>query len=113
MPNELPEGTRSHRAESDTRALVRCAIVTVSDSRTIETDTSGALMRRLLEQGGYAVTDYVLLPNEESAVRAHVVAMLARADVDAVLLTGGTGLGTRDRTVEAVRPLLEIGRAHV
>lgn len=107
MPNDLPEGTRTHRAESDTRAPVRCAIVTVSDSRTVETDESGTLMRRLLESAGYGVTAYALLKNDESVVRDHVRSLLARPDVDAVLLTGGTGLGSRDRTVEAVRPLLD------
>ncbi len=107
MPNPLPEGTRAHRADSETRAPVRCAIVTVSDSRTLDTDESGALMRRLLESAGYAVVGYELLKNDEAAVRAHVVATLARTDVDAILLTGGTGLGSRDRTVEAVRPLLD------
>ena len=56
---------------------------------------------------GYAVTDYTLLRNEEAAARAHVVALLGRVDVDAILLTGGTGLGSRDRTVEAVRPLFD------
>ncbi len=107
MPNELPEGTRTHRAEGDTRAPVRCAIVTVSDSRTVDTDASGARMCDLLDSAGYAVTDYALLRNDEAAVRAHVVALLGRADVDAILLTGGTGLGSRDRTVEAVRPLFD------
>jgi molybdenum cofactor biosynthesis protein B len=107
MTSPLPEGTRAHRAEGDTRAAVRCAVVTVSDSRTVETDESGMLMQRLLTDGGYLVVDYALLANEEQAVRAHVAALLTREDVDAVLLTGGTGLGSRDRTVEAVRPLLD------
>jgi molybdenum cofactor biosynthesis protein B len=53
------------------------------------------------------VTDYRLMKNDEPAVREHVRALIARADVEAVLITGGTGLGSRDRTVEAVRPLLD------
>jgi molybdenum cofactor biosynthesis protein B len=107
MTSPLPEGTRAHRAEAHTRAAIRCACVTVSDSRTVETDESGTLMQRLLTDGGYSVADYALLANDELAVRAHVAALLSRHDVDAVLLTGGTGLGSRDRTVEAVRPLLD------
>ena len=79
----------------------------MSDSRTEATDESGALMRSLLEGAGHRVVDYQLLKNDEPAVREHVRALVARTDVDAVLLTGGTGLGSRDRTVEAVRPLLE------
>lgn len=104
---QLPEGTTSHRAEGDARGGVRCAVVTVSDSRTIETDESGALMKRLVEAAGHTVADYALFKNDEEAVREHVRGLLARTDVDAVLLTGGTGLGSRDRTVEAVRPLMQ------
>jgi molybdenum cofactor biosynthesis protein B len=79
----------------------------VSDTRTESTDESGALMKQLLADGGHQVAAYALLPNDEARVREHVGALLARGDIDAVLITGGTGLGARDRTVEAVRPLLE------
>ncbi len=103
----LPDGTRQHRAEGDTRPPVRCAVLTVSDSRTEADDVSGRLMQRLLVEAGHAIADYALLRNDEAAVRAHVAARVARADVDAVFCTGGTGLGSRDRTVEAVTPLLE------
>ena len=102
-----PPGTASHRAEGDALEAVRCAVVTVSDSRTVETDESGALIKQLLTVAGYAVADYALLPNMEARVRGHVRTLVARADVDVVLLTGGTGLGSRDRTVEAVRELFD------
>jgi molybdenum cofactor biosynthesis protein B len=107
MADQLPEGTRTHRSEGDQRPPVACAIVTVSDSRTEATDASGARMRELLEGAGQSVVDYALLRNDETRVREHVRTLVARDDVDAILLTGGTGLGSRDRTVEAVRPLLE------
>ena len=103
----LPEGTKAHRAEGDALKAIRCALVTVSDSRTLETDESGALMRRLLEDAGHVVANYALLKNDEPAVREHVRGLLTIPEVDAVFLTGGPGLGSRDRTVEAVRPLLE------
>lgn len=107
MTDPAPEGTRSHRAEGDTLAALGCAIVTVSDSRTEATDESGALMKRLIEGAGHRVADYALFKNDESAVREHVRFLVVREDIDAILLTGGTGLGSRDRTVEAVRPLIE------
>ena len=107
MTGPAPEGTRSHRAEGDALAALGCAIVTVSDSRTEANDESGALMRKLIEGAGHRVTAYDLFRNDEATVREHVRALVARDDVDAVFLTGGTGLGSRDRTVEAVRPLLE------
>lgn len=103
----LPPGTTSHRAEGDALPPLRCAIVTVTDTRTIDTDESGAEIRRLLEAGGHQVTAYTLLPNNEARVRGQVRTLIARPDLDAVLITGGTGLGSKDRTVEAVRPLLE------
>lgn len=103
----MSESTAQHRDESGRRPPVRCALVTVSDTRTEATDESGALMRRLVEGAGHAVVASALLGNDEHAVREHVRALTARDDVDAVLITGGTGLGTRDRTVEAVRALLQ------
>ena len=105
--NTIPSGTSTHRAEGDARPPVRCALVTVSDSRTTATDESGTLMRSLLEQAGHTVVDYALFANDEPVVREYVRLALLRDDVDVILLTGGTGLGSRDRTVEAVRTLME------
>jgi molybdenum cofactor biosynthesis protein B len=103
----MSESTASHRSEASARKAVNCAVLTVSDSRTEETDESGKLMRRLVEEAGHAVTSYALMKNDEPAVRDYVRSLLAQADVDAVLITGGTGLGSRDRTVEAVTPLFD------
>jgi molybdenum cofactor biosynthesis protein B len=103
----LPPGTTEHRAAGATRAAARVAIVVVSDQRTIETDESGPLARWLLIQAGHSVAGFALLPNDETNTRAHVTALITRDDVDVILLCGGTGLGARDRTVEAVRPIME------
>jgi molybdenum cofactor biosynthesis protein B len=103
----LPPGTITHRREGDALPPLACAVVTVSDSRTEATDESGTLIRRLVEQAGHRVCDHALLANDDVRVRAHVESLLARAEVDAVFLTGGTGLGSKDRTVEAVRPLFD------
>ncbi len=103
----LPEGTAAHRADGDDRPPVQCAVATVSDSRTEATDESGDLMCRLLEADGHRIVDRALFKNDEFAVRELVRWLLTRDDVDAILLTGGTGLGSKDRTVEAVRPLME------
>jgi molybdopterin adenylyltransferase len=103
----LPEGTAAHRSAGASRAPVRTAIVVVSDTRTLASDESGPLARRLLTEAGHQVTAFALLPNDESNTRAHVADLLTREDVDVIILCGGTGLGAKDRTVEAVRPLLE------
>jgi molybdenum cofactor biosynthesis protein B len=103
----IPSGTTEHRLSGAQRDPVRVAIVVVSDRRTVETDESGPLARWLLIQAGHTITGFALIPNDEQATRAHVAALLERDDVDVVLLCGGTGLGAKDRTVEAVRPLFD------
>ncbi|MBI2407934.1 MAG: MogA/MoaB family molybdenum cofactor biosynthesis protein [Gemmatimonadetes bacterium] len=104
--NERSASTAAHRADAATRAGARVLVVTVSDSRTKATDESGALMEQLLTDAGHVVARE-LLTNDEAPLRAALEAAIARTDLDAVLCTGGTGLGARDRTVDVVRPLLE------
>ncbi len=99
--------TEAHRAAAAQLEIVRCAVFTISDSRTLATDASGALIERLLIEAGHMVVDRQLLTNDMAPMRAALEAALQRADVDVLLCTGGTGLGSRDQTVEVVRPLLE------
>ncbi len=94
-----------HRAHG--RRSVACAIVTVSDTRTPETDTSGARIRALLEGAGHRVVATAILPDEPELVRAHVRGLLADADVEAIVTNGGTGLAPRDTTYEAIVGLLD------
>jgi molybdenum cofactor biosynthesis protein B len=94
-----------HRAHG--KRAVACAILTVSDTRTPETDTSGALTRDLLVQAGHQVVAQVILPDEPARVRAQVEAWLAGPETEAILVNGGTGLAPRDTTYEAVAGLLE------
>lgn len=102
-----PTGTREHRAEAARLGALTCAVLTVSDSRTEATDESGPLARRLLEGAGHRVAVHALLPNDETRVRALVTEWLQRGDLQAIIVTGGTGLGSKDRTVEALTPLFE------
>ena len=94
-----------HRARG--KRAVACALVTVSDTRTPETDTSGAMARDLLVHAGHAVTSHVILPDEPARVRAHVETLLDDPGVDAVLVNGGTGIAPRDTTYEALAGLLD------
>lgn len=103
----VPEGTQEHRKEAKKFTALRCAVLTVSDSRTPETDESGRYLRETLGTAGHAVVDTGLLPNEETQVRALLERWLDRAELDLIVITGGTGLGSRDRTIEVVRPMLE------
>lgn len=104
--NERSAGTSAHRAAA-AELVVRCAVIIVSDTRTAQTDESGPLAQRLIETAGHQVVHRSLLPNDEARVQADVQMLLQREDIDVIVLSGGTGLGSRDRTVEAVRPLLE------
>jgi molybdenum cofactor biosynthesis protein B len=85
---------------------VGCAIVTVSDTRGPGEDRSGDELEACLERGGHRVVDRVWVADEIAAIRRRVRAALARKDVDAVLVTGGTGVAPRDVTPEAVAPLV-------
>ena len=107
VPSGVPEGTASHRTESQQVSAWRCAVLTVSDSRTLETDESGPKVRALFASAGHDVRHHALLPNDEIRVRALVSEWLALGSLDVIVITGGTGLGSRDRTIEAVRPLFE------
>jgi len=103
----VPEGTEAHRKDARKFTVLRCAVLTVSDSRTADTDESGRYLREALTGAGHTVLDHGLLPNEEERVRSQLLAWLGRDDLDLIVITGGTGLGSRDRTIEVVRPLLE------
>ncbi len=97
----------AHEHHAHRRPAIGCAVITVSDTRTPATDTSGARIRTLLADAGHGVVVYDILPDEPAKIRAHVEGLLARADVDAVLVNGGTGLAPRDTTYEAIVGLLE------
>jgi molybdenum cofactor biosynthesis protein B len=85
---------------------VACAIVTVSDTRTMDSDTSGARIRELLETAGHSITEYSIVPDEPSIVRERVVELIAEG-AEAVIVNGGTGIAPRDTTYEAVVGLLD------
>ncbi len=96
---------QEHRAYGP--ATLRFAVLTVSDSRTPETDDSGDAVRALAEAAGHRVAARDLVPDDLQAIRRTVEGFLLRDDVDLVVVTGGSGFSPRDVTVEAVNPLLE------
>lgn len=96
---------RAHRRAGAVR--VAAAVLTVSDTRTPETDTGGDLVAELLEGAGHPVVSRALVRDEREAIAAAVESAIARDDVEAVIATGGTGVSPRDVTPEAIAPLLE------
>jgi molybdenum cofactor biosynthesis protein B len=96
-----------HKAQSPPSRQVRVALLTASDSRTSSDDEGGRTLRDLATAAGFTIVDASLLREEPEALRTHVEGLVAAGTVDAVLVTGGTGLGPRDRTPEAVASLFE------
>jgi molybdenum cofactor biosynthesis protein B len=94
-----------HRAAAP--ASVACAIVTVSDTRTEATDVSGRAIATLLADAGHRVAGRTIVRDEPAEVEAALDRFVADPDVQAVVLTGGTGLSRRDGTYEAVAGRLE------
>ncbi|QOC22447.1 molybdenum cofactor biosynthesis protein B [Wenzhouxiangella sp. AB-CW3] len=82
------------------------AVLTVSDSRTRDNDTSGDTLSERIVSAGHVLADRKLLPDDIFQLRAAVSAWIAADDVDCVLITGGTGITGRDSTPEAIGPLL-------
>ncbi len=97
--------TEEHRARKI--EPVCCAVLTISDTRTAETDTSGPLIRKLLEDAGHRVVRQDILPDELDGVRRFVESQCDDDGCQCVLLTGGTGLSSRDSTVEAIEAILD------
>jgi molybdenum cofactor biosynthesis protein B len=97
----------SHAHHRHAATAVACAVVTVSDTRTPETDASGARIRTALEGAGHRVVSYAILPDEPARIRRHVEDALADPTVRAVIVNGGTGIAPRDTTYEALASLFE------
>jgi len=93
-------------AQAEFRSL-RCAVLTLSDTRTPKTDTSGDVLVERLQSAGHRLQDRALLPDDLYRLRAQVSAWIADPRVEVILTTGGTGLTGRDRTPEAIGPLLD------
>lgn len=83
------------------------AVLTVSDSRTEETDKSGRLLADRLQSSGHRLAEKRIVPDDVYAIRAVVARWIADRNVNAVITTGGTGVTGRDGTPEAVSPLLD------
>lgn len=86
---------------------VNCMVITVSDTRNQETDKSGHLMIRLLEEAGHTMSTYQIVQDDFEAIREILVTAANNPQIDIILLSGGTGISSRDTTYEAVSSLLD------
>jgi molybdenum cofactor biosynthesis protein B len=101
----MSEVPSQHR--SDAPQVVGCAVITVSDTRTLETDKGGQTAVELLRGAGHQVLLREIIPDEPQQMRKLLRSLRDREDVEAVLLTGGTGLSSRDQTFETVSELID------
>jgi molybdenum cofactor biosynthesis protein B len=93
--------------ESRQFVQLKIAVLTVSDTRNLADDKSGATLAERIEKAGHAVAHRAIVPDDVEAIRAQVKAWIADPAVDIVISTGGTGFTGRDVTPEAVEPLFE------
>jgi molybdopterin adenylyltransferase len=98
------QAVAEHRA--DAPSALNLAVMTVSDTRTLENDTSGALIVAMAEAAGHRVLERVMVPDEPERMRPLLLGFAARGEIHATLITGGTGISPRDQTYETVSALL-------
>ncbi len=99
-------GATDHRAQAASQGSVPLAIVTVSDTRTPETDKSGQVIRELAERAGHAIVDYRIVKDEPPEVLG-VLTDFAGGSARVIIFNGGTGIGQRDRTFDVISKALE------
>ena len=100
----MNDSVAQHR--HDALHSARIAVITVSDTRTVETDIGGRTVVELAEAAGHCIVDRQIIPDEPAPLNKVINALAARSDVDAILMTGGTGISSRDQTFESVSSLL-------
>lgn len=86
---------------------LKLAVLTVSDTRTAENDTSGTYLAKSLTAAGHRLAAHTIVPDDIYRIRAQLSAWIADSEIQGVLITGGTGFTRRDSTPEAVSVLLD------
>jgi len=103
-PTSRPRTSRLHEAHD--AKIVRASVLTVSDTRTVEDDESGALIEQLLRAAGHEIGSRTVVKDDRAAIRRSVQ-WLVSEEVDVLIMTGGTGIARRDVTCESIESLLE------
>ena len=99
----MSDSVKEHKSAATTS--LNLTILTISDTRSLETDTSGALIEKLAREAGHAILDRRIVRDDPEMIRETLQQWLALPTVHAILLTGGTGLSRRDQTFETVSSL--------
>lgn len=86
---------------------IRCKVVTVSDTRTKETDKSGGLIIEMLKAHNHVVQAYEIVKDEQLLIRSSIINGCHNNNIDAILVNGGTGIAKRDVTIETIQQIIE------
>lgn len=95
----------AHRAAAPDS--IRCAVLTISDTRTPDSDTSGNLIKETLKLAGHKIVEYQIVPDDPDQIQEVLAAWIARDEVQAILSNGGTGIAARDTTYDAIAGILD------
>jgi len=98
-------GAREHKKHSIKD--IGFALVIVSDTRTEKNDASGMLMKELITKAGHRVVSYKIVRNDKDEISSEALRLLSLNDVDAIIFCGGTGISSRDITIEAIKPMFD------
>jgi molybdenum cofactor biosynthesis protein B len=93
--------------QSSANTQVRCAIITFSDTRTTDNDSSGKKIAELLAGASHPVAEHLLLKENPALLHPTLWRLIERKDIDAILTTGGTGISRRDQTVSIIEKLID------
>jgi molybdenum cofactor biosynthesis protein B len=96
-----------HEHKAQAPNIVRCKVITVSDTRDETTDKSGSLMIELLQQAGHVISGYTIVKDESASIKAEILKGCDDSGTDVILTNGGTGIAKRDVTIETVQSLME------
>lgn len=96
-----------HEHKKEAPKSVSCMVLTVSDTRTVETDKSGLLMKTMLNEAGHVVVEHQIVKDDYSAIQRAILYAEESTEIEALLINGGTGITFRDTTYEAVSNMLD------
>jgi molybdopterin adenylyltransferase len=103
----MPEDRQSQPHPDDRAIEIDCAVVTISDTRTLDTDRSGRLVCQLLQAAGHRIGRYQIVPDEPTQILAELaVAIETVPPLQAIVFNGGTGIAPRDTTYETISSVL-------
>jgi len=102
-----PSMSSHHEHKSHAPGSIGCVVITCSDTRTPDTDTSGSRIMHMLKEAGHTVVAYHLVKDQPVTIKARIKSSVANKKVQAIIINGGTGISRRDSTFEAVDGMLD------